>query len=162
MEPNQKNRKKKQLPFRINVLFFIVFLLFSVLVLRLGVLQIVHGEEYQRSLNRTVNNTVNTPVPRGKIYDSDYTLLVDNEPLYAITYTRDKNTSNNEMLDIAQTLAGLIDKSDEKVTERDEKDFGSLQTLNWQEKKSLLRWRKGSLKTMSCINYSLNGLQKKI
>ncbi len=38
-----KNRRKKRalLPFRLNILFVIVFLLFSALVLQLGVVQII-------------------------------------------------------------------------------------------------------------------------
>ncbi|TDQ41702.1 peptidoglycan D,D-transpeptidase FtsI family protein [Aureibacillus halotolerans] len=119
----KRKKKRKQLSFRLNILFFVIFLLFSVLILRLGVLQIVHGEEYERSLNRTVNTTVNTPVPRGKIYDSNYNVLVNNKPLYAITYTRDKNTSNEQLLELAKKLSTLIEKPDEDVNLRDEKDY---------------------------------------
>ena len=60
------------------MLFFIVFLLFSVLILRLGVVQIVYGEDYKREIERTEDVTVNNPVPRGKMYDAYGNIIVDN------------------------------------------------------------------------------------
>ena len=40
-------KKKSHIPFRLNLLFFIVFLLFASLIVRLGYLQIVKGEEFE-------------------------------------------------------------------------------------------------------------------
>ncbi|WP_371932618.1 hypothetical protein [Bacillus carboniphilus] len=40
--------KKKRL-LRINVLFFAVFICFSALIIKLGFLQIVEGEEYKKN-----------------------------------------------------------------------------------------------------------------
>ena len=63
------HKRHTNLTFRMNALFFTVFILFSVLVFRLGYLQIVKGEEYVRELERTEEIQVNTSVPRGRIYD---------------------------------------------------------------------------------------------
>ena len=82
---NKKKKKKTHVPFRLNVLFFLVFVLFSVLILRLGVVQIVYGDEYRREVERTEEVTVNNSVPRGKMYDRNFNLMVDNQPLDAIT-----------------------------------------------------------------------------
>ncbi|AXM89806.1 penicillin-binding protein 2 [Anoxybacillus ayderensis] len=119
----KKKKKRMQLPFRLNVLFFIVFLLFSALILRLGVIQIVYGEQYRKEVERTENVTVNTPAPRGKIYDRNYQVVVDNEPLHAITYTRTQTTKPSEMIEVAKKLAAYIEKPTERVTERDIKDY---------------------------------------
>src|SRR4051794_16576740 len=104
------------------MLFFIVFLLFSVLILRLGVVQIVYGEDYKREIERTEDVTINNPVPRGKMYDTYGNIIVDNVPENAITYTNN-GASQQEMLKVAERLAKLIDKDDKKVTERDKKDY---------------------------------------
>ncbi|MGG3955319.1 penicillin-binding protein 2 [Bhargavaea massiliensis] len=119
----KKKKKRMQLPFRLNVLFFIVFLLFSALILRLGVIQIVYGEQYRKEVERTENVIVNTPAPRGKIYDRNYQVVVDNEPLHAITYTRTQTTKPSEMIAIAKKLATYIEKPADRVTERDIKDY---------------------------------------
>lgn len=104
------------------MLFFAVFLLFSMLILRLGVVQIVYGDDYKREIERTEDVTVNNPVPRGKMFDSTGKVIVDNTPQNAITYTN-KGASQEEMLKVAENLAGLIQKDTEKVQERDKKDY---------------------------------------
>ncbi|MEH7379944.1 penicillin-binding protein 2 [Bacillus sp. JJ1533] len=119
-------KKKSHVPFRLNMLFFAVFLLFSALILRLGVVQIVHGEKYQKEVEKTENEIVNLPVPRGKIYDKNGNVIVDNKGLNAITYTRARDTKQDDVLKVAETLATLIDMKTDKVTERDLKDFWML------------------------------------
>jgi cell division protein FtsI/penicillin-binding protein 2 len=122
----RKKKKKTHVPLRLNLLFFIVFLLFSTLILRLGLVQIVYGENYQRQVAETENVTVNAPVPRGKIYDRYNRVVVDNTPLNAITYTRFQGTTQEERLEVARQLAKYIDKDKSKITERDLKDYWML------------------------------------
>ncbi|WP_338470259.1 penicillin-binding protein 2 [Niallia sp. XMNu-256] len=131
---NKKKKKKKHIPFRLNMLFFVVFLLFSVLILRLGVVQIVYGEDYKREIERTEDVTVNNPVPRGKMYDTNGNIVVDNVPEKAITYTNN-GASQKEMLEVAGRLAKLIHKKTDKVTLRDKKDFWILKNKEKAEKK---------------------------
>ncbi|WP_066253533.1 peptidoglycan D,D-transpeptidase FtsI family protein [Neobacillus drentensis] len=119
---DQHKMKKSHFPFRLNILFFGVFLLFSVLILRLGFVQIVYGENFKRDLERKEDITVSNPVPRGKILDRDYRIIVDNVPKNAITYTNE-GFSQQVMLETAEKLAKLIDKKTDKVTERDKLDF---------------------------------------
>ncbi|KAB2338979.1 penicillin-binding protein 2 [Cytobacillus depressus] len=118
----KKKKKKSHVPFRLNILFFIVFLLFSVLVLRLGVVQIVYGDDYRREIERTEDITVNNPVPRGKMFDRTGKVIVDNTPQNAITYTN-RGAKQDEMIQVAAKLAKLIDKDTSKVQERDKKDY---------------------------------------
>lgn len=119
---NKQKKKKKLIPIRLNLLFFIVFFLFSVLILRLGVVQIVYGDDYKREIERTEDITVNNPVPRGKMYDRNGKVIVDNTPKNAITYTN-FGASQSEMLEVAERLAKLIDLKPDKVQERDKKDY---------------------------------------
>ncbi|WP_335869396.1 peptidoglycan D,D-transpeptidase FtsI family protein [Bacillus sp. 2205SS5-2] len=119
-----QNKKKKTHVFgRMNILFFAVFLLFSLLVLRLGIVQIVHGEDYLREVERTEEVVISTNVPRGKMYDRNGTLVVDNTPLLAITYTKSQSTKTTDVLEVAQELAKLIEKNTDRITERDRKDY---------------------------------------
>ncbi|NRD79293.1 penicillin-binding protein 2 [Bacillus sp. BRMEA1] len=119
---DKHKEKKSHLPFRLNVLFFTVFLLFSSLILRLGFVQIVYGENYKRALDRKEDFTVTNPVPRGKMYDRNNRVIVDNLPRKAIVFTNE-GFSQNDMLETAKKLAKLIDKKTDKVTERDKRDF---------------------------------------
>ncbi|WP_010287916.1 peptidoglycan D,D-transpeptidase FtsI family protein [Kurthia massiliensis] len=120
---NPKAKLRASLSFRMNVLFFSIFVLFSVLILRLGYMQIVKGEEYVKELQKTEEVTVNTSVPRGRIYDRNGKVLVDNEAKNAITYTKYATTTQNEMLETATKLSKLIKIDTSKLTERDKQDY---------------------------------------
>jgi len=117
-----KKKKKKTIPVRLNIIFFFVFLLFSALILRLGFVQIVYGEDYKRELEKTEDVTVNTSVPRGKMYDSTGKVIVDNVAQKAITYTN-SGVKQEEMLETAELLSKYIMKDTKKVTEREKKDY---------------------------------------
>lgn len=123
----KKNKNKNHLPARLNFLFFVVFLLFSGLILRLGIVQIVYGETYKNELNKQEVVPVNSSVPRGRIFDTNGKLIVGNKPLKAITYTRANNVDQKEMLSTAAKLADLISKDTEEdfkaITKRDREDF---------------------------------------
>jgi cell division protein FtsI/penicillin-binding protein 2 len=115
------------------MIFLIVFCLFSLLILRLGVVQIVYGDDYKREIQRTVDVTVNNPVPRGKMYDRNGKIIVDNTPLNAITYTKKQNADPQEMIKTAEKLSKLINMNTSNpydpdylkkiVHERDQEDF---------------------------------------
>lgn len=118
-----KAAQRGHLAFRMNVLFFSIFILFSLLIFRLGYLQIVKGEDFVAELARKEEVRVNTSVPRGKIYDRYGRILVGNQPEKAITYTKMQTTKQSEMIEIAKELATLIDVPTDKNTQRDILDF---------------------------------------
>ncbi|MBX8943353.1 MULTISPECIES: peptidoglycan D,D-transpeptidase FtsI family protein [Lysinibacillus] len=122
-----KAKHHSNLTFRMNILFFAIFIVFSMLIFRLGYMQIVKGEDYVRILERTEEVPVNTSVPRGRMYDRYGRILVDNHPENAITYTKMQTTTTEEMLDIAKKLAQLIEQPTKRVTLRDKQDFWILQ-----------------------------------
>ncbi|PLR86100.1 penicillin-binding protein [Bacillus canaveralius] len=119
----KKKKEKRYLPIRLNLLFFVVFILFSLLILRLGIVQIVYGNDFKQEVDRTENITVQKPVPRGKMYDRHGRIIIDNTPINAITYTKLQGTTPKEMLVTAENLAKLITVGTEKIRERDKQDF---------------------------------------
>lgn len=119
-----KLKHKSHLPFRLNVVFFVVFLLFAGIILQLGVVQILNGEEAQDEIDRTENTTTSIPVPRGEFYDRYGRVVVDNKPLYSITYTPPKGVQSNDKLELAEEIAQYIDMEYEgKLTDRDLKEY---------------------------------------
>ncbi len=118
-----KSKQRAHLIFRMNVLFLTIFLLFTALIFRLGYLQIVKGEDYTRILARTEEVPVNTSVPRGRIFDSQGRILVDNQAERAITYTKMQTTTGDEMWGIAEKLAALIEKDSDSITKSDLQDY---------------------------------------
>lgn len=118
-----KAKQRKNITFRMNILFFSIFLLFTLLILRLGYLQIVKGEEYVKKLESTEETSVNTSVPRGRLYDSEGRILVDNKPQKVITYTKMQTTKSEDMLETAKKLSKLIEKDTDNITKSDRQDY---------------------------------------
>ncbi|WP_226386323.1 peptidoglycan D,D-transpeptidase FtsI family protein [Staphylococcus sp. Marseille-Q1834] len=108
---------------RINFIFGAIVLIFAIIVLRLGYLQIAHGSHYKQLVKNDENITVNESVPRGRILDRNGKVLVDNASKLAITYTRSRKTSQQDMLDTAEKLSKLITMKTNRITERDKQDF---------------------------------------
>jgi len=133
----QKSKKpskaNNQYRIRITGIFFAVFILFSVLIIRLGLIQIVSGEEYSAQVKSKVVTPVSSSVPRGKIYDANNRLVVYNIPAKAIVYTPPLHPQPEEMLSLAKKLADFVamNKKDiKKVTTRDLKDIWLLENDN--------------------------------
>ncbi|MBM7552272.1 peptidoglycan D,D-transpeptidase FtsI family protein [Thalassobacillus pellis] len=138
----QTRQKSSHLPLRMNILFFVIFVLFSSLILQLGVVQILYGEDAQEEINKTEHTTINTPVPRGKMYDRFGRVIVDNEPLRSITYTPPKGIQAEDRLELARKLSEYISMGNEEeikdiVRLRDRKEYYYL--LNEEEIKSRLK-----------------------
>lgn len=115
--------RKPHIPFRLNLLFFVIFSLFVALIMRLGYLQVAQGEDYQARIASNSSLEIQTAVPRGQIYDKNGVLLVGNEPNLAITYTRAKKVYAEDILEIANKINALIDVPAEELTDRDKKDY---------------------------------------
>ena len=101
---NRPLKKKSHIPFRLNLLFFIVFFSFMALIGRLAYVQLVKGDDFIALVKRTETSTAKKAVPRGSIYDSKGKILVGNKPKLAINYTRSSDATTNSMLETAKKL----------------------------------------------------------
>ncbi|GAA3332425.1 hypothetical protein GCM10020331_092500 [Ectobacillus funiculus] len=59
----------------------------------------------EKEAKQTTDSVANVSVPRGLIYDRYNRVIVNNVPLRAITYTRTKNSTDKERLELAKKLA---------------------------------------------------------
>ncbi|HJF33879.1 MAG TPA: penicillin-binding protein 2 [Sporosarcina psychrophila] len=159
-----KVHQRKNIAFRMNFLFFSIFVLFSLLILRLGYLQIVKGEDYSKELERREEIGVNTSVPRGRIFDRMGHVLVDNDPQKAITYTKMTSTSSRDMLEIAEKLAVLIEQDTKRVTPGDKRDFwimkNSKEALKKVSKEEQLAIEKDSSLSRTQMQSKINTLTR--
>lgn len=97
--------------------------MFSAVIVRLGYVQIVRGEEYKNEVERKENSTISNPVPRGKIFDRYGRPVVDNAAVRTITFTKMKGSTAEARLETAKKLADLIEVPTNKLTDRDKKDY---------------------------------------
>lgn len=119
---NKEQMSRSHIPSRLNLMFFIVFVLFVTLIFRLAYLQIIQGDEFAAEVQRTEKTIVTGNVPRGEIYDANHQPLVKNEAKQTITYMRGKDVGVPEMASVAESLAQFITMPHETELDQD-KDF---------------------------------------
>lgn len=101
-----------------------IFLFFLFIAYKIYDIQILNNSNYKNKLDLlTVSTVESTSVPRGRIYDRNYNLLVDNVGVKTIYYKNVKNTSEEEKVQIAYTLAKNIDVNFDKLTNDELKKF---------------------------------------
>lgn len=126
---DNQNQPKRRAPIwgpflsRLNVMMIGIFVLFAMLILRLSYLQLVQGDMFSDLVNATETTIVEESVPRGLIIDSEGELMVSNEALPAISYTRGQDTSGEDIAQTAQNLAKYISVDFEDVSDRDLQDY---------------------------------------
>lgn len=125
----KKSRWKPYLN-RLNILILLVFLAFIVLIFRLGYLQLMNGQTFEELVHLTEKNVAKEGVPRGNILDRNGEVLVKNEGLQAIAYTRGPSISAKDMAQTADQLAEYIAVDIKSLTDRDLKDYFAAKNLD--------------------------------
>ncbi|MEG0994428.1 MAG: penicillin-binding protein 2 [Bacilli bacterium] len=102
---------------RIRCLSFMTVFLFGLLLSNVFYLTIIKNSYYKEQLNKMTNVLVSgDSAVRGKIYDRNHNLLVDNISRPAITYKKDKNISQNMEIKIVSKLAKILDLSTDNLS----------------------------------------------
>ena len=124
------NRRKKQLNYDIIInKRFIVFLIlliiaFSIVSFKIVEVMVVNKEKYQTVLNSLTHTKVtSSSSPRGRIYDRNYNIIVDNKSLKTIVYKKEKGTTVEEMLEAATNLAAHLDIDSSKLQDRNKREY---------------------------------------
>ena len=119
MMKNEKHHEQKN---QFHIWIYSIYLCYSRIEIRLFTNS---ARISLQTINQNDENiTVNESVPRGRILDRNGKVLVDNASKMSITYTRNRKTSQKEMLNTAKKLTDLIKMDTDKITERDKRIFG--------------------------------------
>jgi len=109
---------------RIMVFLVVIVVLFSILIVKMVDVMLFNKKTYSDDLVRLSYTKVSgTSSPRGRIYDRNYNIIVDNKSLKTITYQKRKGTTNLEMIDIASKVVGHLDLNYSKLTERAKREY---------------------------------------
>ncbi|TYS25242.1 penicillin-binding protein 2 [Bacillus subtilis] len=120
-EPKKKRKGNRAI--RMNLFFLAVFVLFTALIFKLGVVQIVEGEQHEEDAEKANAKTAYYPVPRGKMYDRNQKVAVDNQSVPEIVYVSTSSTKTEDKIKTAKRLAALIQIDTEFLKERDLRDY---------------------------------------
>jgi penicillin-binding protein 2 len=99
--------KKRSFAFRLNVFFFLTFIVFSLLIVRLAFLQLVHGESYAAQEIQNELKTTTIPPIRGNILDRNGSPIAYSTSTQSLYY-RLNNLSASQLLEIAEKLEKIF------------------------------------------------------
>ncbi len=145
---------------RYNVLIILVIILNSILLIGLYSIQIVSHTSYLEKMDSLSTQLVEgSTAPRGRIYDRNGRLIVDNEPVKTITYKKISGINVDEEVELAYKLANILDININKLTSDDLRNFW---VINNSDKANKLitdtEWSK--LKAREITNTDINNLKK--
>lgn len=108
---NMEDPEKKQLirrrhfSFRLNFFFFFTFLLFSILIVRLALLQFVDGKRYSEEESNKQIRSYSIPPIRGNIYDRKNYPIATSTSTQSLYYTVDASNKNKDsVIELAMKL----------------------------------------------------------
>ena len=93
---------------RLFITSIFVIGLFSVIVLRVYDLQIIHHDEYDTNIRETIRREIETDAPRGLIFDKYGRPLAINQPTYILNVDQGIRMSNEDLNDMLLRLAKLL------------------------------------------------------
>lgn len=118
--------KTKDKSFYSRLKLFKIFFSFSffIIVFYLSFLTIFDGDHYNLLLDKITNVYYEEEVaPRGRIYDRNYNLLVDNKKVPVINYLKPLKTTKSIEYDISYKLAQLLNINYSNLTSKMLKEF---------------------------------------
>ncbi len=115
---------KVEIEKRYNILNVIIILALLILVVSLFVVQVVGKEKYQVELENLTKTVIyGETAPRGRIYDRNGKLIVDNIPSKVIYYKKPSGITTKEEIKIAYKLANMIELDFSKLNDYDFRNF---------------------------------------
>ena len=105
-------------------LFISIFLIlfFLIITIRLFKLQILDNNKYKLAI-AVEKKVEGTSAPRGRIYDRNYNLLVDNRAIKTIYYKKEPKVTSLKEVELAYTISDIINVDYSKLTEYRLKNF---------------------------------------
>ncbi len=109
---------------RLIIITFLIVLFFLIILIRLIILQIGNVEEYRLKLTHLTSKVVEGPsVPRGRIYDRNFNIIVDNIGYKTIYYQKPKGVSIKDEINLAYTVGKILELSYDKLSVTELKEF---------------------------------------
>lgn len=160
----RSNTKKRNLEViilkRYNILIGLVILLNLILLIGLYSVQIVNHASYlEKKQSLSTQLVEGSTAPRGRIYDRNMRLIVDNTPVKTITYKKMSGIKMVDEIELAYTLADILDMDVTKLALSDLKTFWIINNAD-EAKKKITDDEWSKLKAREITNDDIEKLKK--
>ena len=120
----KKNYIDKIINHRFTLFLVLIVVLFTILIVKISSVMIVQNKKYTKSLKKlSYSEITGTSSPRGRIYDRNYNIIVDNKSVKTIIYKKKKGTSDMEMIRVAGIVAPHLDLNYSNLSDRSKREY---------------------------------------
>ncbi len=121
---NKNKDIKEIIEKRYYILIGIIILIMFIISINLFIVQIVNHDFYVNKVEKLSQNIVtSTSTPRGRIYDRNGRIIVDNEAVKVIYYKKPNGITTKDEIAIAYKVADMITLDHNKLNEKELKKF---------------------------------------
>ena len=145
---------------RVYFLLYILIFTFIILIYKVIDVQILNNNKYKKLLDDLTIRTIESKsTPRGRIYDRNYNLLVDNVGIKTIYYKRSKSTSSKDIIKTIKKVKDHVDIDYSKLTDENLRNYYLV--LNPEKSNNLITKKEKRLyEERKISSYKLNELKK--
>lgn len=109
---------------RYNILLILIVSILSIVIATLFYIQILKTNDYKAKVQKLNQNIIEgSSAPRGRIYDRNHKLIVDNQPSKIIYYKKKTGMTLKEELDVSYKLGEMIQVDFSKLSTKMLKTF---------------------------------------
>lgn len=121
---------------RYNILIIAILIIVIIMLGNLFVIQVLKHKYYVNKVELlSQNTTTSTSAPRGRIYDRNGKIIVDNEAIKVIYYNKMSGVTIKEEIEYAKKVASLIDVDYSYLSDSDLRHFWILTNSEEAKKK---------------------------
>lgn len=121
---NKYKDMKEVIEKRYNILMILIIVIIMIMIANLFYVQIIQNEYYINQVEKLTENTVEgSSAPRGRIYDRNHRLIVDNIPVKVIYYKKPNGVTTEQELALAMKVAEYISVDYTKLTDKQLRNY---------------------------------------
>src|SRR4051794_15476367 len=112
------NEDRRTVAVRLNVLVYVVAVLFSGLAISFWILQIAQHEKYAELAENNNQRTLALRAPRGVLFDRNGHVLVENRHSFSISIVREHTTDLNRTIRLLASVLGFEERAVRDIVDR--------------------------------------------
>lgn len=157
---NKYKDMKEVIEKRYNILMILIIVIIMIMIANLFYVQIIQNEYYINQVEKLTENTVEgSSAPRGRIYDRNHRLIVDNIPVKVIYYKKPNGVTTEQELALAMKVAEYISVDYTKLTDKQLRNYWVLKNPEKADakitKKERQKLKERKLTSKDIENYKL-------
>ena len=160
---NKKYNLDKSIKNRFIIFSVFIVIVFIIIFIKLYSVMIYSNKEYKDIIDKNSYTTVSgDSSPRGRIFDRNGNILVDNIAVKSIVYTKPKKISTKELIDTSYEISKHIDLDISRLTDYSKRKFylDNNPGLELVSENEINRFKSGKITSDELLDLKLSRIKK--